>query len=162
MSNETKEQIAEERDRLRGEVADLRKRLSSAGVNPAVGRAAVPQHVFVLSEGDRLELEQRGVVNIGGRLMTKDDVEAEIARADNPDGNNDQSGVEIGEPHGEAAKRAAAAAAQQAVDRGPGIRGVDFVYPSVEAGKIDPAVAGTPGISGPPADESTPARTDAV
>jgi hypothetical protein len=146
--SETKDDIAAERDALRAENERLRDQLAAAGA-ATVGRRYAPEHRFQLSEGDRQELEARGVVNIGGRLMTKADVEAEIAKAGaDAQGRNDQSSVPIAD-----------APASTRVDldtlparTGPGVAGVDFVYPSVERGKIDPAVAGTPGISGPPAD----------
>lgn len=130
------ETVKEERDRLAQENAILRNQLAFAG-----GRVATPQYTFQLSEGERQELEITGVINKGGRAMTKEDVEAEMAAAG-------QTGVTI---------RDAPAETKIPVDantpgRGPGIRGFDYVYPSVERGKIDPAIAGTPGISGPPAD----------
>jgi hypothetical protein len=147
---ETKEEIAAERDRLRADNENLRGQLTAAGTAPAAaGRAQAPQHTFQLSEGDRQELEAFGVVNIGGRLMTKADVEQAIAER----GDGSQSGVEIADPAdgSEAAARAAQADARTAEGRGAGIRGVDYVYPSVAPGLIDPAVAGVAGINGPAA-----------
>ena len=141
--SETKDEIAADRDRLQAENENLRGQLAAAGA-----RAYAPAHRFQLSEGDRQELEIRGVVNIGGRLWTRDEVLAALAKA-GPDasGNNDQSGVQIAE-----------APAGTRIDpdtlparTGPGVAGVDFVYPSVARGRIDPAVAGTPGVSGPAA-----------
>jgi len=145
---ETKDDIAAERDQLRAENEQLRGQLAAAGATATAGRAATPQYRFELSEGDRQELEMRGVVSIGGRLMTRDEVLAELAAA-GPDeqGNNDQSGVQIAEAP--AATRVDVASLP---GRGPGIAGVDYVWPSVERGKIDPAVAGTPGVNGPAAD----------
>lgn len=149
--SETKDEIAAERDRLRAENENLRGQLAASGATRTAGTAAVPQHRFQLSEGDRQELEIRGVVAIGGRLYTREEVLAELAKA-GPDeqGHNDQSRVEIAEAP--AATRIDPATL--ATRTGPGVPGVDFVYPSVERGKIDPAVAGTPGISGPSADET--------
>src|ERR1700749_92874 len=73
---ETKEDVTAERDKRRAENEQLRAQLQAAGgAGSAVGRASVPQHVFQLSEGDRQELEIRGAINVGGRLMTKADVE---------------------------------------------------------------------------------------
>lgn len=139
----TKDEIEAERDRLAQENVALKAQLAAAG---RPGPSA--QHVFQLSEGDRQELEIRGVVAIGGRLMTKADVEKAMAAAG-------QKGVTI--------KDAPAATALKVTDdtpgMGPGIRGIDYVYPSVERGKIDPAVAGTPGITGPAAD-AKPAADD--
>jgi hypothetical protein len=121
---------------LRQENARLREQLATAG-----GRVVQPEHTFQLSEGDRQELEIRGVVNIGGRMMTKDDVEAAMSAAG-------QRGVEIADAP-EATKVDPALIEARG---GKGVAGVDYVWPSVERGKIDPAVAGTPGISGPSAD----------
>jgi hypothetical protein len=122
---------------LRQENERLRAQLAAAG-----GRVVQPQHTFQLSEGDRQELEIRGVVNIGGRMMTKEDVEAAMAEAG-------QRGVTIADAP-EATKVDPALIAARG---GKGVLGVDFVYPSVERGRIDPAVAGTPGISGPAASD---------
>jgi hypothetical protein len=164
---ETKEEIAAERDaltqenaRLRAELAaaesdreQLRGQLAAAGATAAgataVARPYAPQYRFQLSEGDRQELEIRGVVNIGGRLMTKAEVEAEIANAGaDAQGHNDQSRVEIAD----APEATRVDPGTLPTRTGPGVAGVDYVYPSVERGKIDPAVAGTPGINGPSAD----------
>jgi len=139
---ETKDDIAAERDTLRAENDRLRAQLTAAGRPAGVTPA---QHTFQLSEGDRQELEIRGVVNIGGRMMTREEVLAELGA--DPQGNNDQSGVQIAEAP--EATRIDQGALPNVT--GPGIRGVDYVWPSVERGKIDPAVAGTPGISGPSA-----------
>jgi hypothetical protein len=135
---ETKEEIAADRDRLAAENTALKAQLAAAG-RPGVASA---QHTFQLSEGDRQELEIRGVVNIGGRLMTKADVVKAMRDAD-----AGQEGVEIADaPEGTRIEPTRLGDLS-----GPGVRGVDFVYPSVERGKIDPAVAGTPGINGPAA-----------
>lgn len=126
--SETKEDIAAERDALRAENAELRK---AAAGRPAT--APQVQHRFVLSEGDRQELVARGVVNINGRRMTREDVEAELG--------DDQLDVDLGDAQPADTERPARAA----------VEGVDFIYPSVAPGLIDPAVAGTPGINGPAA-----------
>lgn len=139
---ETKDDIAAERARLRAENNTLKAQLSQAGATPGAYR---PAQTFQLSEGDRQELEMRGVVNIGGRLLTKAQVEQRMAAAG-------QRGVTIDDAPD------ATKVDQRIIDqaeRGAGTRGVDFVYPSVAPGQIDPAVAGTPGISGPPADPDT-------
>jgi hypothetical protein len=129
--------------RLRTENAALKAQLALSGQQP---RVAAPQHTFQLSEGDRQELEIRGVVNIGGRMWTRDEALAAMA-----DGS--QSGVEIAEaPEGTRVDLDAMPGIT-----GPGVRGVDYIWPSVERGKIDPAVAGTPGINGPSADEKAKA-----
>lgn len=137
--SETKDEIAQERDALRAENENLRGQLAAAGAK--TGRAAPVQHRFQLSEGDRQELEIRGVVSIGGRLYTTEEVRALLEQ--------DQQGVDIKDaPEGTRVDPATLP------DRtGSGVPGVDFVWPSVERGKIDPAVAGTPGISGPAADD---------
>jgi hypothetical protein len=140
---ETKDKIAADRDRLATENVALKAQLEAAG-RPG----PTTQHVFQLSEGDRQELEIRGVVAIGGRLMTKADVEKAMAEAG-------QKGVKIKDAPPETAVKIT----DSTPGRGPGVEGVDYIYPSVERGKIDPAVAGTPGISGPAAD-AKPAADD--
>lgn len=137
---ETKDDIAGERDQLRAENNALKAQLEQAGRAAAAYR---PAQTFQLSEGDRQELEIRGVVNVGGRLMTKADVEEAMAVAG-------QRGVTIADAP--EATKVSDQVLGDAAARGDGIRGVDYVYPSVAAGKLDPAVAGTPGISGPPAE----------
>lgn len=129
---ETKDDIAAERDQLRQENQQLRAQLAAA---PPAGAPNVAQHKFQLSEGDRQELAVRGIVNIGGRAMTREDVEAELGE--------DQQGVDLGDAE-------PPVGFQRPAERSA-IRGVDYVWPSVEPGKIDPAVAGTPGINGPSA-----------
>lgn len=136
---ETKDQIAAERDQLRAENAALRGQLTAAGRG-----GYQPAQRFALSEGDRQELEMNGVAVIGGRRMTREDV----LEALGPD-----SQVEIAEPPADRDQRQTVAGARAA----SAIPGVDFVYPSVEPGFIDPAVAGTPGISGPVRELETPA-----
>jgi hypothetical protein len=127
---ETKDDITAERDALRAENENLRGQLAAAGTN----RSAAPQHRFVLSEGNRAELVTYGVTNINGRRMTREDVEAELG-----DG---QHGVDLGE---------ATPVDAPVPARGGAVEGVDFIYPSVAPGQIDPAVAGLPGINGPAA-----------
>jgi hypothetical protein len=129
---ETKEDIAAERDQLREEVARLQGELAAAG-RPAPGPVA-PAHTFELSEGDRQELVIRGQINVGGRMRSRQEIKEMLGE--------NQRNVDLGNAEPPAAP---AEAARQ------GVPGVDFVYPSVEPGGIDPAVAGTPGISGPPA-----------
>lgn len=124
---------------LRQENARLRAQLAAAG-----GRVQQPEHTFQLSEGDRQELEIRGVVNIGGRLMTTEEVRAAMDGAD-----GGQEDVEIADAPEET--RVDPGVLQQVT--GPGVRGIDYVYPSVERGYIDPALAGLPGINGPSADQ---------
>jgi hypothetical protein len=135
---ETKEEIADQRDRLVAENEQLRAQLAAVGG----ARVQQPQHTFQLSEGDRQELEIRGVVNVGGRMMTKSDVEQAMKAA-----GAGQEGVKIADaPEG---TRIDPATLPKIT--GPGVAGVDYVYPSVQRGKIDPKLAGTPGISGPAA-----------
>jgi hypothetical protein len=83
-------------------------------------------------------------------MWTRDEIADQMAAA-GPDesGHNDQSGVQIAE-----APEATRVDPATLPARGPGVAGVDYVWPSVERGKIDPAVAGTPGISGPSADDT--------
>lgn len=135
---ETKDDISAERDALREENERLKAQLA------AVGRPAgvvAPQQTFELSEGDRQELVARGAANIRGRLRTRDEVRDMLPA--------DQSGVELGDGPVDPAL-------QTLIDRQApreGIPGVTHVWPSVAPGEIDPAVAGTPGISGPAAKE---------
>lgn len=137
---ETKDDIAAERDQLRAENVQLRAQLAGQG------RVVQPVHTFQLSEGDRQELATRGEVNIDGRMMTAADVEKKLSE--------NQRNVDLGDAEPPAA--------------GPGeaprsaVRGVDYVYPSVAPGQIDPAVAGTPGIHGPAADGQHGASDDAA
>jgi hypothetical protein len=139
---ETKEDIAADRDRLAAEndqlavendqlKARLQAAMDQAGRTPAV---VAPAHRFQLSEGDRQELAARGELNVGGRMRTADEVRGMLGE--------DQQGVDLGD---------AEPPAHPDLIRPAGIRGVDYVWPSVAPGEIDPAVAGTPGISGPPA-----------
>lgn len=129
---QTKEEIAADRQRLLEENARLRAQLTAAGRSPV----AAPEHTFMLSEGDRQDLELHGGVSIGGRYMTAAEVRAAMAEADV------QHGVPISEPE-------VAPAGQPAPAKPANVRGFDYVYPSVAHGYIDPAVAGTPGINGP-------------
>lgn len=122
---------------LEAENADLRDQLVKLS-----GRSTTPATVPYLTEGDRQELLSRGVVNSaggGGRvtLTTAADL---------------FPGVDLSEAT-DAAREAADAEDTAVAERGDGIRGFDYVYPSVAPGLIDPAVAGTPGINGPSADQ---------
>lgn len=136
--SETKDEIAAERDALRAENENLRGQLAAAGA-ARPGTAAAVQHRFTLSEGARQELELTGSTNIGGRLRTRDEVMAML------DDRHDR--VEIAETPADQIRPI-----PQLRDPA-GIAGVDYVYPSVAPGVIDPAVAGTPGISGPAAQD---------
>lgn len=131
--SETKEQVTEQRDALLAEVERLRGQLAAAGTRAVDAPAA---HRFFLSEGGRQELELYGVVNIGGKQRTRDEVLAML--------DDSQAGVEIAEV--DPGSRLAPARPQGTTP------GVDFVYPSVAPGELDPAVAGTPGVSGPAAE----------
>jgi hypothetical protein len=92
---------------------------------------------LALSEGERQELEIYGVVNIGGRQYTTEQVRAQLG--------DRYRNVEIKDAP-ESTRRQPANVVKTA-----GVRGIDFVYPSVAPGRIDPVVAGTPGINGPSA-----------
>ena len=142
---ETKDEIAAQRDQLAAENVALKAQLAATGrTTPGA------QHVFQLSEGERQELEQLGVINKGGRLMSKADVEEAMAAAG-------QKGVTIKDaPEATALKVTA-----DTPGTGPGVRGIDYIYPSVERGKIDPAVAGMPGVEGPAADAKPAADVEA-
>lgn len=132
--SETKDDIAAERDQLRAENENLRGQLAAAGARPAGTRRVE----FQLSEGERQELAANGVVNVGGVRMTREDVEARLGGR--------QAGIDLGD-----ADPVDGGAVEQG-ERGA-VRGVDYIYPSVRPGAIDPAVAGTPGINGPSADD---------
>jgi hypothetical protein len=133
---ELKEQIEAERDELREENHRLKAQLAAAG-RPA--RANQAEQQFVLSEGHRQELVANGVVNVNGRRMTRADVEEALG--------DEQQGLELGDAE------PADGLGEQLEQERAGIRGFDYVYPSVAPGLIDPAVAGTPGINGPSADQ---------
>lgn len=146
---DTKEEIAAQRDALLAENdalisenENLRGQLAAAGA--ATRGPAAPQHTFQLSEGDRQELAMRGVLAVGGRVRTREEVRAMLPES--------QRNVDLG-----TAEPAFPADAERVRD---GVEGVDFIYPSVAPGFIDPAVAGTPGINGPAADDdyTPPAR----
>jgi hypothetical protein len=136
--SETKEDIATARDALLVENAQLRAQLATGG-----RQVNAPAHQFLLSEGGRQELITYGVTTVNGRRVTAEQVSELLGDA--------QADVELGDT--------------KPVDGNPaarpnlGIPGVDFVYPSVVPGAIDPAVAGTPGINGPAA---TPAQLAAA
>lgn len=132
---ETPKEIAEDRDRLRAENENLRGQLAAAGA-ARVGTAAPAQHVFQLSQAQLNELETTGFTNVGGRRVGTDEVRKMLGK--------DQRGVEIAKPSNPVAPAPVR-------ERQAAVPGVDFVYPSVAPGQIDPAVAGTPGISGPAA-----------
>jgi hypothetical protein len=136
---ETKEEIAAERDRLRAENENLRGQLTASGVTRTAGTAAPAAHTFQLSEGDRQELATTGLVNVGGRAMTRDEVRAALGK--------DQQNIDLG---------TAEPTYVPPAGRSTGVEGVDYIYPSVSPGFIDPNVAGTPGISGPAATGTPP------
>lgn len=133
--------VAAERDALRAQLSELvverdalRRKLTAAGT---VGRVAAPAHTFQLSQAQLSELEIYGVTNVDGVQRTTAEVRGMLtgnqSRIKIKDASNPQEPVRAG------GERSA-------------VYGVDYVYPSVAPGKIDPAVAGTPGISGPSAD----------
>lgn len=134
---ENLQSVTAERDALRAENENLRGQLSAASATQP-GTAAPVQHRFILSEGHRQELATTGAANIDGRMMTTEEVRAALGE--------DQKGVKIPD-----VDPASALTVQPRPPRAA-VAGVDFVYPSVEPGRIDPAVAGTPGINGPAAD----------
>jgi hypothetical protein len=137
--SETKEQVTEERDMLRAEVDRLNTengRLRAATAVPTAAAGAV-QHQFFLTEGARQELELNGNAVINGRMMTIDQVRAELSP--------EQSQIQIDGPPEDRPMPAGGRPASATP-------GVDFVYPSVAPGLIDPAVAGQPGINGPAAE----------
>jgi hypothetical protein len=132
----TKAALEAELASAKQELELMRGQLAAAGADRP-DKAAAGKHVFFLSEGVRQELEMFGVANVDGQLMTADAVRARLT--------GDQEGVEIKEAAPELARQAPEVLVR------PGVPGVDFVYPSVARGEIDPAVAGRPGINGPAA-----------
>lgn len=126
----TRVQDKSELERLRDENRQLRAQLTAAGVGPRVQQ---PAHTFELSEGARQELAMNGQTNVNGVMRTREEVTKMLG--------DDQADVDLGD--------AEAPVGTPKQERRSAIRGVDFVYPSVEPGYIDPAVAGTPGINGP-------------
>lgn len=144
--SETKEQIAEERDALRAENDRLHEEVAKLQAAAGPARGYAPAQQFMLSEGDRQELVQRGVVAIGGRLRTRAQVAEMLG--------DRQAGIDLG-------TASPSDVLLQEAERGA-IRGVDYVYPSVAPGQIDPAVAGTPGINGPAATDADVSRETTV
>lgn len=142
---ELKDDIAAERDALRAENDELRAQLAQVGVTRAPGVAAAPQHTFQLSEGDRQELALHGAINIGGRMRTAAEVQEMLG--------DKQQDVDLGDVPAPTLPGERPAGATP---------GVDFVYPSVAPGEIDPAVAGTPGINGPAAQPDQHGQFDDV
>lgn len=129
---ETKEDIAAQRDQLQAENEQLRGQLAAAASRPG---PVTPTHTFQLTQGHLVELETYGVTNINGRQYTTDEVRAKLT--------GDQAGLHIEDASNPVT-------APERPDRPP-VAGVDYTWPSVAPGEIDPAVAGTPGISGPAA-----------
>lgn len=123
-------------ERLRAENERLRGQLAAAGARTD----NVPAPKPYLTEGERQDLITFGVttdVHTGRRLNLHE------AREKYPDAElSDASDTAVANADRDR---------NEATPRGA-VRGVDYVWPSVEPGKIDPAVAGTPGISGPSAD----------
>lgn len=130
--SETKEEIAADRDRLLAENENLRGQLAAAGA-ARPGTAAPAQHRFLLSEGQRQDLEMHGNTEIGGRFVDTGEVRGMLE--------DDQQRIEIDTP--DTVRQVPQASTRTKIP------GVDFVYPSVEYGKLDPAVADAPGVHGP-------------
>jgi hypothetical protein len=118
--SETKDDIAAQRDALQADNERLRGELAAARVgaaSPARVTLATPDPNF-LCEGDRQALEINGVVNSAttGRQLLASDFDIEVKT----------------EQGRENLRRAQAQTAQER----EGIRGVDFVYPSVARGVL--------------------------
>ena len=107
---ETKDDIAAERDLLRERVRQLEAEQATAG------RVVTPRQTFQLSEGERQDLVANGVLNVAGRLRTRDEVAAML------DGS--QTGVELGDQP-PSPTLLAVVGQQRAQGATPG---VDFVY----------------------------------
>jgi len=122
---ETKEEIAAERDQLRAELERTQGELAAARAGGASQARVtmVGRPEFGLSEGERQALEANGVANsaFDGRLLLADDYGIEVK-------------TDLARRNIEHAREAAAKA-----NAGTGaIWGVDFVYPSVAPGVLDP------------------------
>lgn len=146
MTGSTKDQ--QRIQELEADNAQLRGQLAATGATPAPYVGAPVQ----LTEGDRQQLEQTGYATLGGVVYTVAEARELLKR-------NGQDGVTITDP-----SPAVLAEADRIVKglRRPDVsaqRGLTHVWPSVEPGAIDPAVAGQPGISGPAATPVPPADT---
>ena len=133
------ESLRAELDAARAERDELKAQLFNLG--GPVRTPIVPVHRFAVSEGERQELEMYGVATVNGRLMSTEEVRKAAAAV----------GLAI------VIKDAAPELKRELpvrVER-EGVYGVDYVYPSVAPGLIDPRVAGTPGVSGPAAPAAT-------
>jgi hypothetical protein len=142
---ETKDDIARERDELKRENESLRR--AQGASRPGVWQPTR----FLLTEGDRQELEMFGVATIGGRRMTIDEVRDKVA-------GTDQADVQLNDPTPEMDRR------DELVGPGAthpaGIRGFDFVYPSVGLARSIPRWPARLGSTGPPRTSTTsPRRT---
>ena len=136
MADKTKADLEQELAALVAENENLRGQLAASGAR----RPGAPvQHEFVLSEGQRLELETTGVTTYLGRTITRDQARAKLA------GSTRQQGVEIADLEG--VREPTLLRTTPTL----GVPHVDYVYPSVAPGVIDQAVAGTPGVNGPAA-----------
>ena len=116
----TKAAVEAQRDALQAQVERLQGELASAragGASPALVTLAAPDPNF-LCEGDRQALEINGVVNSAttGRQLLASDFDITVKT----------------EQGRETLRRAQAQTAQER----EGIRGVDFVYPSVARGVL--------------------------
>jgi hypothetical protein len=120
---------------LRAENDRLRQQLATATARQANVPAAKPY----LTEGERQDLITFGVTNDvhTGRRLNLNQARELYPDADLVDATD--AAVSASErDHTEAVERSS-------------VRGVDYVWPSVAPGQIDPAVAGLPGINGPAA-----------
>lgn len=139
---ETKDELAARAREQEAEIERLRGQLAAAGATPAT---AAPAR-FLISEADRQDLLARGYATIGGRVLLLREVR-ELLDAS-------QAGVPLDDPAPEILAEAERVVGALRVGRpaeGAGAPHVDFVYPSVARGVIDPAAAGAPGVTGPSA-----------
>lgn len=120
---ENKADIEADRDRLAAENEQLRSQLASVAAGTAVGRAAVPQHTFQLSQAGLNELELYGVTNVNGRLYTREQALKAMADAGQTDGTHT---VDIKEAPAGTRNDAAIAMANRAASR-DGIAGLDYI-----------------------------------
>jgi hypothetical protein len=130
MAEQTKADLEAEIARLTKDNENLRGQLAAAGARPPAA-----QHQFLLSEGQRQELALNGNVLVNGQYLTADQVVSKLGP--------DQQGLELDVPD-----KARELPREVTRDK---VAGIDYVYPSVAYGQVDPAVAGQPGVHGPAA-----------
>lgn len=128
--------LQDENERLRSQLVEARSAHGAVAGSPArVTFAGRPEFRggTKLSEGERQQLELDGVISDvhGGGMLYADDFGVEVTTED---GRN----------------RLAKAREKDAADARAGIQGVDYVYPSVAPGVLDPAAEVRGGVVADP------------